>query len=398
MVRSPGGLIVVECKHHPKGSIGRPVVQKLHSAVITSKASKGMLVTTGHFTKEALEYARKLAASGTPIDMVDRPILIDMASRANITLISGKQGLGVWTYSIPSHSETEQAVASYVASFSPNFPRNPISMSNSAHRIISYTPVYLILYDVHCVFETSVGIVHRENVSKGRIVLDGSDGYLYNNDAVQFLESEPQTKFNHPHEDYVGNLPTFRLDATSLHRIAKETILKSHTRMVSYYGRNNQRYTKTCTPGERDIYICDIRQLYLPTFRLDLKLGQVPYFIEGTQAPSGRLLSISDNLRLCQLCNRRIDEGAILCDICGRVTHSEGIFISSIHGFRCKKCGRTTCRLDGYWRRRYLFMKEMVCPSCFEELKKTSILFKRFSPLPKPGLLNTLIEELRTLF
>lgn len=53
LVRSPNGLIVVECKHHPKGSIGRPVVQKLHSAVITSKALKGILVTTGHFTKEA---------------------------------------------------------------------------------------------------------------------------------------------------------------------------------------------------------------------------------------------------------------------------------------------------------------------------------------------------------
>ena len=26
-----GGLTIVECKHHPNGSIGRPVVQKLHS-------------------------------------------------------------------------------------------------------------------------------------------------------------------------------------------------------------------------------------------------------------------------------------------------------------------------------------------------------------------------------
>jgi hypothetical protein len=38
----------------PLGSIGRPIVQKLHSAIITSKAAKGMLVATGHFTQEAL--------------------------------------------------------------------------------------------------------------------------------------------------------------------------------------------------------------------------------------------------------------------------------------------------------------------------------------------------------
>lgn len=31
LIRSSDGLIVVECKHHPKGCIGRPVVQKLQS-------------------------------------------------------------------------------------------------------------------------------------------------------------------------------------------------------------------------------------------------------------------------------------------------------------------------------------------------------------------------------
>jgi HJR/Mrr/RecB family endonuclease len=38
ILSSPQGLIIVECKHHPKGSVGRPVVQKLHSAAITSSA------------------------------------------------------------------------------------------------------------------------------------------------------------------------------------------------------------------------------------------------------------------------------------------------------------------------------------------------------------------------
>ena len=65
-----------------------------------------MLVTTGRFTKEALEYAAKLAGSNTHIYMIDRPILIDMASRANVTMVSGRQKLRVWTYSIPSRDET----------------------------------------------------------------------------------------------------------------------------------------------------------------------------------------------------------------------------------------------------------------------------------------------------
>jgi restriction system protein len=381
LVRSPDGLIVVECKHHQKGSIGRPVVQKLHSAAITSKATKGMLVTTGHFTQEALEYARNLAKSGATIEMIDRPILIDMASRAKMTLISGRHLLNVWTYSIPSYSETDRAIATYVASVSSSHPRHPSALLNNRQRIISYRPVYVITYDVHSVFETTVGVVHQETVSKARIILDGNNGRLYNDSIIRFLQSEHQTRFNQPHEDFVGDLPTFKVDDTTLQRVAKETITELHTRTVSYYGRNNQRYTKICTPGERDIYIGDIRQFYLPLFRLEFRLGLMSYHIEGTQASSGRLLSISDNLRLCQLCNERIGKGAILCDVCGRITHSGGILIRSIHGFRCKKCGRTTCRYDGYWRRRYLFLKELLCPSCFEELKKTGTSFRRFDPL-----------------
>ena len=41
-IRSPdGGLAIIECKHHPKGTIGRPTIQKLHSAVISAKTKKG---------------------------------------------------------------------------------------------------------------------------------------------------------------------------------------------------------------------------------------------------------------------------------------------------------------------------------------------------------------------
>lgn len=63
IVRSvDGSTIIIECKHHPRGIIGRPTVQKLHSAVITAKAKKGFVVTTGHFSLEANSYAKSLRA------------------------------------------------------------------------------------------------------------------------------------------------------------------------------------------------------------------------------------------------------------------------------------------------------------------------------------------------
>jgi len=51
---------LVECKHWQKTSVGRPVVQKLHSAVITDPTvNGGIIVTSGRFTSDAVEYAGK---------------------------------------------------------------------------------------------------------------------------------------------------------------------------------------------------------------------------------------------------------------------------------------------------------------------------------------------------
>ncbi len=380
LIHSPNGLIVVECKHQPKTSIGRPIVQKLHSAVITSNAVKGMLVTTGHFTKEALEYAKNLSNTHTQIDMIDRPILIDMASRANVTLVSGRQKLSVWTYNLPSKQETSKAISSQIASVSFSHPRHPSELISNLSRVVSYRPVYCITYNVNSVFETSVGIIHRENISQARIFIDGNTSQLYTDKISEFLESEQQNEYQ-PHEDFGGNLPTFKVDNTTMQRNAKNFIIHKHTKNVSYFGRNNQRYTKQCVPGEREVYISDVRQLYLPLTRIDFKLGLTSYYTEGSQAPSGSLLSLSDNLRQCSLCKNTIDAGAIICDTCGKTTHSGGFLISSIHGFKCKKCGRTTCREHGNWRRKYLILKELLCPACYEDLRDDKIKYKSFVSL-----------------
>lgn len=157
LIRSPSGLIVVECKHQPNTTIGRPIVQKLHSAVMTSKAVKGMLVTTGRFTKEANEYARLLASDGTIIDMIDRPILSDMASRAGIRLLSKGENLGVWTYALPNMEDTARSIGSFVASNVRSNPKSPQDHLTGQKMTVNFRPVYLVTYNVNAVFETMSG-------------------------------------------------------------------------------------------------------------------------------------------------------------------------------------------------------------------------------------------------
>jgi hypothetical protein len=43
-------ITVAECKYWPEGTVGRPVIQKLHSAVDTwPNAQKGMVLRQEHF-------------------------------------------------------------------------------------------------------------------------------------------------------------------------------------------------------------------------------------------------------------------------------------------------------------------------------------------------------------
>ena len=58
IIYTEAGKIFVECKDWSKTPIGRPVVQKLHSAIITEGAVKGIIMTTGTFTQDARNYVR----------------------------------------------------------------------------------------------------------------------------------------------------------------------------------------------------------------------------------------------------------------------------------------------------------------------------------------------------
>ena len=59
IIYSPEGKIFVECKDWRDTPVGRPVIQKLHSAVITEGAVKGIIMTTGTYSQEAYDYVKK---------------------------------------------------------------------------------------------------------------------------------------------------------------------------------------------------------------------------------------------------------------------------------------------------------------------------------------------------
>lgn len=95
-----GRQIVTECKFYDDTTVGRPVVQKLHSAVIDSHADSGIIVTTGRFSKAAIEYAAGLTRKhDSPIELFDLHKIMELAHEAGIKLETGRMRK-IYTYPV----------------------------------------------------------------------------------------------------------------------------------------------------------------------------------------------------------------------------------------------------------------------------------------------------------
>jgi len=85
--------IIVECKD--TDTVGRPVVQKLHSAIATfdfDGPKRGMVVTTGRFTNPAQEYVQRLQQNDDPhpIDLLNGEDLREIADEIGLDLYNGR--------------------------------------------------------------------------------------------------------------------------------------------------------------------------------------------------------------------------------------------------------------------------------------------------------------------
>lgn len=71
---------LVEVKRYNKTSIGRPYIQKLHSAIVDANAVGGYFVTLSHFNSNARQYAH-----GKNIELIDGSDLLGLMEKVTKT-------------------------------------------------------------------------------------------------------------------------------------------------------------------------------------------------------------------------------------------------------------------------------------------------------------------------
>ncbi len=360
-----GRKAIVECKHQPNSGIGRPIVQKLHSATIEENAQYAIVVTTGHFTKDAVEYAEKLRSRGVTVELFDFPILNDMAQRAGIRLLQEGQSFPIHTFYVSNPAALSVKIANAVFPRMISAPLSPSAIASIEPRVLELRTGYLIQYNIHENFDTTIGRVHSVHHDNQLILVDGSTGGILDPNTSEWILSSKRT--NGIHSGYPGveiRRYEFRLDLQTITKKAKQHIIKLHTRTVGYRGGNNVHYNKTCRPGERSIFISSTTQVYYPYWRVSIKALRHEYQLD-TIENHNHIHIVSTNIANCSECGQVVKEHekALFCNSCGAVVHQR-----SSHGFICRNCSKTICRSCAYWTRRWLLLKKKICEPCADQL------------------------------
>ena len=74
------GKYIIQCKRYA-GSVGEPIIRDLYGVIMSERANKGILITTGRFTKSALNFAE-----GKPIELIDGVFLKKLMNQCGLSV------------------------------------------------------------------------------------------------------------------------------------------------------------------------------------------------------------------------------------------------------------------------------------------------------------------------
>lgn len=300
--------VVVECKH--KDQVGRPTVQKLHSAILSYEYSgpiRGMLVTSGRFSPQAREHVEHLHRNvdGTEIELVDGARLETVAAEIGMDLRNGKFEL-ICNHTLspvdPAGDIETPIGEQFDAIANIDAHDRPVSES-----MIRFQPVVSIQAQTDSVCKTPSGRKLRHVTERDEFLLDGTQipPASVEDERHDFLTSEsPQTVALTEWED------TNTVDATTVGRFAQaeneyeewitEQLQSKHAKTESYTGDNNVDYTEDCVPDSSDISIT-LTPMYVPRVRSQIQLQEHDYTIEY-DAAGARQHMVENELARCVHC------------------------------------------------------------------------------------------------
>lgn len=378
ILEKDGNRTIVECKHQ-KGSVGRPVIQKLHSAVVVDhKAERGIVVTTGRFSKQAQEYVKQ---QNIPIELVDLPSLRRLAAQVDMELLLKGEKASQKVYSIHKRELTFKNITDVLSKKLESYPASLEEIFKQLRWSVNLLPAYRIRYRIDHTTKNTVGDILYDVHESGIMHLKADDLKETSSDINEYFRQTRSKNFFIQPRALEALKPPFIYDVSSASKKGKDDIISNYAINVIYRGRNNIRYERLCKPKSKDILISNIVPIYIPYQKILLGVIKNNYNFEILENQTFKPLVLKSNINKCSICGSEIENKGILCNSCGNITHEPSWWRRGSHGYRCDDCGKTICRDCGFWRRKWLFMKQVVCEECAEKEKKAGKKVDKIPPL-----------------
>jgi len=349
--------LVIECKC-TQSSVGRPVVQKLHSAAISYReGARGLVVCTGGFSRQARDYASGL----DDIELWDWSRLKRIGSEHEIYFEDAAEGpTAIFKPpEISSERLRDQLLGDLVRTVrsTPRATADAIDLEVVDREFVGGL---LVDYSVRETFGTrTYPNLHRVSEAGRRLFVPDSEARLPPTER----EIWQQADFSARSPEQVGERPArahFGFDADSMVRELRREIAARNSTVVHYTGDNNQTYAHRCEVEPEDVSARP-RRVLLDRRTLRLSAGPTDYSLEcAVPGEAGPAVVRSEGISAADFRSIRSGTDAYLCNDCGAVE------LRRRGAEACARCDRTLCS-DHAWTLPSAWpgIGETLCAGCY---------------------------------
>jgi hypothetical protein len=346
---------IVLCIHRLGREVGKDEIYCFCEALLNSSYDKGIIICTGRLSRDALKVIDSLNGR---VEVWGLPRFREMANEVGVKL--GEMTYDTEDVALPAM--TKDKIIDYVVSELLNI-RGFTSIGDAGFDVeidIEYMPVYRIEYRL---MRSSLG---------ERVVVKKWEGF-----QIVYIDGRDGDHF--PHLNIFDDMPFEPLRRAESHTIHDFT-LTAEQAVERVYGifdggyagtesRDVERFesfnvTKVST-YRPNIEITSITKVFLPIFKINVRILDKAYFIICYTKPPNNVYTILNNLTRCRKCHKDLPSKELaVCHECGEILHYR---IIERFKHTCWKCLKILCERCATTRKKWYIIPARYCKTCSQE-------------------------------